>query len=122
MDDALAGGLIGGGLMLLTGLVIMWMSNRMAEGEFKPNKWAGIRTPSTMKSDEAWYAAHEAGAAAMNAAGMLGATGGLAGIIAGLFGASEAVVAGLILAGALPMTILLIVSAVRGIRAARRIG
>jgi hypothetical protein len=100
----------------------MWMGNLMAAGRFKPNKWAGIRTPSTRKSDEAWYAAHEAAAASMNAAGTLGATGGLTGIIAALLGASEGVVVGLILGGALLMTVLLVVSTIRGARAARRIG
>ena len=121
MSEALAGGLIGGGSMLVTGLLIMWMGNRMAEGRFKRNGWAGIRTPSTMKSDEAWLAAHEAGAPLMSAAGTFGARGGLLGIIAGLLGASEGVVLGLILGGALVMTVLLIVATVRGARAARQV-
>ena len=86
MSEALAGGLIGGGSMLLSGSLIMWMGNRMADRRFKRNGWAGIRTPSTMKSDEAWFAAHEVGAPLMSAAGTLGAAGGLLGIIAGLLG------------------------------------
>ncbi|MBU1865094.1 MAG: SdpI family protein [Actinobacteria bacterium] len=122
MDDAVVGGLIGGGAMLFSGLLIMWMGNRMAERRIKPNRWAGIRTPSTVKSDEAWYAAHDAGAASMSASGTLGATGGLTGIIAALLGASEGVVVGLILGGTLLMTVLLIVATVRGTRAAREVG
>jgi hypothetical protein len=119
MDDALAGGLIGGGAMLLAGLFIMWMGGRMAEGRFTRNRWAGIRTPSTMKSDAAWLVAHEVAAPTMGTAGTLGAAGGLTGIIAVLLGAGEGVVAGLILGGALLMTVLLVIATVRGARAAR---
>ena len=107
--------------MLLSGLLIMWMGGRMANRRLKRNKWAGIRTPSTMKSDEAWFIAHEAGAPLMTTAGTLAAAGGLTGIVAALLGGSEGVVAGLILAGALLMTVLLIVATVRGARAAREI-
>lgn len=121
MSDAMAGGLIGGGSMLVAGLVIMWIGNRMAEGRFTRNRWAGIRTPSTMKSDEAWLAAHEAGAPLMSSAGTLGAAGGLVGVIAGVLGASEGVVVGLILVGALLMTVLLIAATVKGARTARDI-
>ena len=69
MTDALAGGLIGGGAMLVGGLVILWLAGRMADRRFTRNKWAGIRTPATMKSDEAWFAAHELAAPWMSAAG-----------------------------------------------------
>ena len=93
----------------------------MAEGRFKRNRWAGIRTPSTMKSDEAWAAAHETGAPLMQSAGVLGATGGLTGMIAGLLGGGEGIVVGLILAGAAAMTVLLILATVRGARAAREL-
>ena len=48
MHDTLAGGLITGGAMFLSGLLIMWMGGRMTDGRFGRNKWAGIRTPSTM--------------------------------------------------------------------------
>ena len=121
MDEALAGGLIGGGAMLLSGLFIMWMGGRMAEQRFQRNKWAGIRTPATMKSDAAWFAAHERAAPMMSTAGTLGAAAGLTGIIAALLGAGEGVVVGLILGGALLMTVLLVAATVRGARAAREL-
>ncbi|MCB2224903.1 MAG: SdpI family protein [Actinobacteria bacterium] len=119
MDETLIGGLVGGGSMFFAGLLIMWLAARMADGRFRRNKWAGIRTPSTMKSDEAWRVAHEAGAPAMSAAGTLGAAGGITGIIAAFLGFGEGVVVGLILIGAALMTVLLIVATVKGARAAR---
>ena len=121
MDESLAGGLIGGGTMFLAGLLIMWLGDRMTEGRFGRNRWAGIRTPSTMKSDEAWYAAHEVGGPWMSRGGILAAAGGLGGILAGVLGASEAWVVGFVLAGALVMMVMLIVGTVRGTAAARRL-
>jgi uncharacterized membrane protein len=121
MDDTLAGGLIGGGAIFLSGLLIMWFGDRAAAGRFPRNKWAGIRTPSTMKSDEAWEVAHEVGGPWMSRAGLLSATGGLCGILAALLGASEAWVVGFILAGTALMVIMLVAGTVRGARAARRL-
>ena len=117
----MAGGLIGGGSIFVSSLFMMWMATRMGDGRFKRNRWAGIRTPSTMKSDEAWQIAHETGAPLMQSAGVLGAAGGLTGIVAALLGGSEGVVVGLILAGVVAMTILLILATVRGARAAREL-
>lgn len=121
MDDTLAGGLAGGGVILVAGLVIMWMGSRMTERRFGRNKWAGIRTPSTIKSDEAWYAAHEVGGPWMNSGGLVGAVGGLTGMLAAVLGFSEVWVFGLIMAGTLPMVLMLITANVLGVRAARRV-
>jgi len=107
--------------MLVAGLVIMWMGNRMTERRFGRNKWAGIRTPSTMKSDEAWHAAHEVGGPWMNRGGLLGALGGLTGLLAAALGASESWVFGLIMAGTVPMVVMLLTATVLGARAAREI-
>ena len=121
MDDTLAGGLIAGGAMFASGLVIMWMGNRMTDRRFGPNKWAGIRTPSTMKSDEAWYAAHDVGGPWMSRGGLLAAVGGLASMLAAALGASEGWVFGLVMAGTIPMVVMLIAATVLGARAAREI-
>ncbi len=121
MDDALAGGLVGGGAIFLAGLFILWIGGRMADRRFGRNRWAGIRTPSTMKSDEAWAVAHEVAAPLMTNAGTLGAAGGLTGIVAALLGAGEGVVVGLVLAGTALMTVLLLAATIKGARAAREI-
>ena len=121
MSEALAGGLVGGGTMFLTGLLIMWMGGRMEQGRFRRNRWAGIRTPGTMRSDEAWAAAHEVGGPWLSRGGLLGAVGGLCGLIGGLLGASVGWVAGFILGGAGAMTVMLLVGTAAGVRAARRV-
>lgn len=42
-----------------TGVLLLWMARAAATGRLRRNQWAGIRTPSTMTSDEAWLAAHQ---------------------------------------------------------------
>jgi hypothetical protein len=52
------------------GGVIVVVLGRMAAKERLPrNIFAGIRIPSTMRSDEAWRAGHRAAASALTAAG-----------------------------------------------------
>lgn len=36
------------------------VTSRAASGRLRRNQWTGIRTPSTMRSDEAWVAGHAA--------------------------------------------------------------
>jgi hypothetical protein len=119
VDDALAGGLIGGGTMFVAGLLIMWLGDRAAAGKLSRNRWAGIRTPSTLKSDAAWEIAHEVGGPWMSRGGLLGAVGGLCGVLAGLLGSSEGWVAGFALAGAAGMVVMLVAGTILGARAAR---
>lgn len=121
MDETLAGALIGGGMIFLSGLLVMWLAGRMAAGRFKRNKWAGIRTPSTMKSDEAWAVAHEAGAPLLSIGGTIGAAGGLTSLTAALMGAGDGLVFGLIMGGALGMAAFAIAGTVKGARAAREV-
>lgn len=42
-----------------SGALLIWMARAAASGKLRRNSLAGIRTPSTMASDEAWLAAHE---------------------------------------------------------------
>jgi uncharacterized membrane protein len=44
---------------LLSALLIPLLS-RAAKGRLPRNQWVGIRTPSTMRSDQAWMAGHRA--------------------------------------------------------------
>jgi uncharacterized membrane protein len=40
------------------GVLVLWVSLAAASGRLKRNHTAGIRTPQSMASDEAWLAAH----------------------------------------------------------------
>lgn len=46
-------------LLISVGIAIFWYSIRA--GRLKRNIWIGIRTPGTLKSDEAWVAGHLSG-------------------------------------------------------------
>ena len=41
-------------------IVLITVSWRAANGRLRRNPWTGIRTPSTMRSDQAWVAGHRA--------------------------------------------------------------
>ncbi|TQL79438.1 SdpI/YhfL family protein [Stackebrandtia endophytica] len=47
-------------LILATGGLIIWLARAAAKGRLGRNPFAGIRTPTTMASDEAWRTAHVA--------------------------------------------------------------
>ena len=45
---------------ILTTVSLIGLASRAAKGRLRRNQWAGIRTPSTMRSDQAWMAGHRA--------------------------------------------------------------
>lgn len=45
-------------VMALSGVLMIWMARATASGRLGRNDVAGIRTPATLASDEAWLAAH----------------------------------------------------------------
>ncbi len=58
MDYAIS--LFLGLVLLVSGAGVAYISYRAASGALGRNKMAGIRIPSTMRSDEAWLAGHRA--------------------------------------------------------------
>lgn len=48
-------------LLIVSGLVVVGVAKRLADGQIGMSGIAGIRTSATMSSPEAWSAAHRAG-------------------------------------------------------------
>lgn len=63
--------------MVGAGSLLIWTANAAASGRLKRNQLAGIRTPSTMASEEAWSAAHVRARSATVWAGAVSALGGV---------------------------------------------
>lgn len=58
-------------LVALGGFALTFVGYLGLVGKLPPNPWAGIRTPFTSRSPEAWYATHRAAAPAMIFGGVL---------------------------------------------------
>ena len=63
--------------LIVGGIVLVAAGAMGRAGRLSRQSWAGLRTKTTMASDEAWYAAHAAGATWVMVGGVLMATGGV---------------------------------------------
>ena len=77
MDEGEIGGLVVSVVLILSGALVIALGWMGRVGRLKRNRWAGIRLPSTMKSDTAWLAAHRAGWVPTALAGLLSIAGGV---------------------------------------------
>ena len=105
-------------LWLVVGVVIARIGWLGVKGRLPRQHWAGIRLPSTMRSDETWRAAHRAGGPWLVAGGLVGVLGG-AGLLLVRPTATVAAEASLVVVGAL--LVLFLVAGTFGVRAARRV-
>jgi uncharacterized membrane protein len=102
--------IIGGGLLVWAGW--LGMTDRLAL-----NSWAGIRTKTTMRSQETWEAAHHAGSAWIIAGGIvLAITGGAMMVVN-----DETAAAYVSLVGATVLAVLVIIGGWMGHQAAMKI-
>jgi uncharacterized membrane protein len=63
--------------LIVGGIAIVAAGAMARAGMLTRQSWIGIRTRTTMASDEAWYAAHAAGATWVMIGGVLMAAGGV---------------------------------------------
>jgi len=63
--------------MAVGGSIVVAVGRAAQRGMLSPNAWAGIRTPATTASTEAWYAAHQAGGRWIAIGGWIIAIGGV---------------------------------------------
>lgn len=61
--------LISVGIAAIIGLLILWWGAACKRGTFPKNHILGVRTPTTLRSNEAWVIAHRAGAPQLLIAG-----------------------------------------------------
>lgn len=102
--------------MFGSGLFLIWIGGKSAAGTLKRNWFVGIRTRTTLASDEAWRAAHMAGATATTWAGVASVVSGLA----LLARPSNTIGLVVVFVGLAIMLVLVVVSMVKGQRAAKK--
>lgn len=56
--------------LLLAGVLVIWTAYRAYRKTLPPNFWVGIRTTSTLRSEEAWTRGHEAAAVPLSLGGI----------------------------------------------------
>lgn len=114
-------------VMAGAGWVVVFVARQAADGQLGRNAIAGIRTPATLSSDEAWNAAHIAGQrltllAGWSSIGFAGLSVVLAGGVAATGGSADsALTTAVVVSGGLGLVGLLglvIAGAVKGHRAA----
>lgn len=108
-------GLIAGAALVLAGSALTWIAWLGSQRRLAPNAVAGIRLPATRRSDDAWYAAHEAAAGPLGVGGGVTCACGLAAMFSG-----ELDVIGLVLVviGLAALTTATGIATVVGLRAA----
>lgn len=111
-----AGVWILGLVLLVAGVVLLFIGRKQKAGTLKRNWLAGLRTRETMRSDAAWYAAHEATAGLVTAAGVAQVLAGAAVLVVQPTG--DGAIAALVLGGAAVTLGLVLGAGVRGHRIA----
>jgi uncharacterized membrane protein len=101
-------------VIVLAGLLIVWLAIRSWQGRLSRNYVAGVRTPSTMRSDEAFRMANKAAAPFTLVGGLLFVVTGVVAAIVPARAASVVLPTGVAIAA-----VLLVVGGVVGVRAAR---
>lgn len=119
MDSPAVDPLVAGCVLAAGGVVVAMVGRRGQQGRLSRQHWAGIRTPSTMRSDEAWSAAHRAGGMPMEIVGW--AAVALGGVAALLCATDQSWTTALPLTAVGLLLLGVIYGGIRGVRAARRL-
>lgn len=112
--------MVGAVVMVIAGVVTAAVAGAARTGHLGRNHVAGIRLPSTMRSDEAWRAAHRAGFWPTVLGGAAAVVGGLVAVVLDLLDEPDAA-AVVVLAAAGVLLVAVLVGGVAGVRAARQV-
>lgn len=101
---------------MLVGLLVVWLAIRSWQGRLTRNYVAGIRTPATMRSDEAFRTANKVAAPFSLVGGVVIAVIGVLQLIVPVRVDVVVVLPGVLVAAAV-----MVVGGIKGVRAARAI-
>jgi uncharacterized membrane protein len=101
-------------VILLAGLLIVWLAIRSWQGRLTRNYIAGVRTPSTMRSDEAFRIANKAAAPFSLVSGILFALTGVVAAVVPVHTATVVLPTGVVIAA-----VVVVIGGLIGVRAAR---
>ncbi len=101
-------------ILILVGLVLVVVAVASWQERLPRNSLAGVRTPSTMRSDQAFKVANKVAAPLTAAGGVVLALGGVLGAALGKSSAGP-----VLIASALACAVLCVLGGVRGARACR---
>lgn len=113
--------LIGALVMAVAGVVVVVVAVAARSGRLRRNHVAGIRLPSTMRSDETWLAAHRAGFWPTALGGAVAVAGGVIAAVVVLARGDDGVGAGIVLGTAAVLLAGVVIGGVLGVKAARRV-
>jgi hypothetical protein len=106
-------------LLVVVDAVIIVTTRRAASGRLPRNQWMGIRSPSTMRSDQAWVAGHQAAQRLMPVYLLITGVACAALVWAALYGSTPAAVINVALGGFVALIAAVIVGAVLAGKAAK---
>jgi uncharacterized membrane protein len=101
-------------VIVLAGLLIVWLAIRSWQGRLARNYVAGVRTRSTMRSDEAFRIANKAAAPFSLVGGLLFVVTGVVTAIVPVHTATVVLLTGVVVAA-----VVIVVGSVMGVRASR---
>ena len=105
-------------LWLVAGSVVGAVGVAGARGRLPRQHWAGIRLPSTMRDDTAWYAAHRAGGVWIAGGGALAVGAGLTVLV---WQPADDLAGMVAMVVAVALLVPIVMGAIVGVRAARRV-
>lgn len=104
--------------LVIGGLVVAWVGRLGLQDRLPRQHWAGMRTRTTLATDDSWVAAHRASGRATVTGGVVMALGGIAAILSN---SDEETAAGILMGALAVAGVAIVVGVVRGQRAAREV-
>ena len=116
--QAILGPIVIGVLFMLGGVAMLVIGTRIRAGRLARNRWVGMRTTATMRSDEAWDAAQRATLPSLWLAGPVLILLGAVDVVIGIVGGHDRVVIALSVVAIIVVIAMAVFQMVKGTAAA----